>query len=279
MRVTLWGTRGSIASAGPETVRYGGNTACVEVRGRDGSLLVLDAGTGIRRLGATIGPEHRRIDVLLTHLHMDHIQGLGFFQPLFRPQAEVHIWGPPSTTLDLQRRLTRYLSPPLFPVRLRDLPSRVTLHDAPFDPFEIGEFRVTARSVIHPGPTLGYRIEGGPGLLAYLPDHEPALGAARFPDGREWTSGIALADGVDVLLHDAQYTPDEYEERVGWGHSTVQHAAALASQAGARMLVTFHHDPAHHDVFLDALVEEASRASDGLPVIGGREGATFDVSA
>jgi phosphoribosyl 1,2-cyclic phosphodiesterase len=131
MRITLWGTRGSLASPVPETVRYGGNTACVEVRGADGTLLVLDAGTGIRRLGASVGSDVRRVDILLTHLHMDHIQGLGFFKPLEQPGQEVHIWGPPSTTLDLRDRLARYLSPPLFPVRLRDLPCRLTLHHVP----------------------------------------------------------------------------------------------------------------------------------------------------
>ena len=120
MRVRLWGTRGSIASAGPDTVAYGGNTSCVEVEGRDGTIVILDAGTGVRRVGDTYH-EPRRLDILLTHLHMDHIQGLGFFAPLFQKDFEVHVWGPPSTTQDLRTRLTRYLSPPLFPVRLRDV--------------------------------------------------------------------------------------------------------------------------------------------------------------
>jgi ribonuclease BN (tRNA processing enzyme) len=122
MKVTLWGTRGSLATPGPETTRYGGNTSCVEVRADDGSMLVLDAGTGIRRLGDAIADHASRVDLLLTHLHMDHIQGLGFFEPLFRPAIEVHLWGPSSTTQDLRTWLGRYLSPPLFPVRLRDLP-------------------------------------------------------------------------------------------------------------------------------------------------------------
>src|SRR5437899_10586525 len=119
MKVTLWGTRGSIATPGPETLRYGGNTACVEVRGKDGTVVVLDAGTGIRRLGRTLPASLSRVDVLLTHLHMDHIQGLGFFAPLRRPNTEVHLWGPASTPLQLRERLSRYLSPPLFPVHLR----------------------------------------------------------------------------------------------------------------------------------------------------------------
>ncbi|MGH9002901.1 MAG: MBL fold metallo-hydrolase, partial [Acidimicrobiia bacterium] len=128
MKLTVWGTRGSLPSPRPGTARYGGNTSCVQLEMADGSAVVLDAGTGIRRLGASVRPDAGRVDVLLTHLHMDHIQGLGFFKPLDQPGQEVHIWGPPSTTLDLRARLSRYLSPPLFPVRLRDLPCRLTLH-------------------------------------------------------------------------------------------------------------------------------------------------------
>jgi phosphoribosyl 1,2-cyclic phosphodiesterase len=165
VKVTLWGTRGSLASAGPETVRYGGNTACVEVRSDDGDLLVLDAGSGIRRLGAAIGASEARIDILLTHLPMDHIQGLGFFAPLYTGAAEVHLWGPPWIHADLRTRLGRYLSPPLFAVRLRDLPSRVVLHDAPSEP-TIGPFTVGAALVVHPGPTIGYRISHGSRTLA-----------------------------------------------------------------------------------------------------------------
>jgi phosphoribosyl 1,2-cyclic phosphodiesterase len=129
VKVKLWGTRGSLASPGPENLRYGGNTACVEVRGSDGTVLALDAGTGIRRMGAALEPGVKRLDILLTHLHLDHIQGLGFFAPLYRTDLEVHIWGPPSTTLDLGSRLARDFSTTLFPVRLGDLPSRPRLHD------------------------------------------------------------------------------------------------------------------------------------------------------
>src|SRR5947207_10828426 len=147
MRVTLWGTRGSVASPGPDTARYGGNTACVEVEGADGTLLVLDAGTGIRRLGATIPPGIGRVDVLLTHLHMDHIQGLGFFAPLRDPDTEVHIWGPASALLSLRVRLTRYMSPPLFPVHLRDLQCQLVLHEVPCGHAQVGEFKVSSMLV------------------------------------------------------------------------------------------------------------------------------------
>jgi phosphoribosyl 1,2-cyclic phosphodiesterase len=274
-RVCLWGTRGSIASAGPETVAYGGNTSCVEVEGRDGTVVILDAGTGVRRVGDTYR-QPRRLDILLTHLHMDHIQGLGFFAPLFQDDFEIHVWGPPSTTQDLRTRLTRYLSPPLFPVRLRDVAARVELHDVPSGDFRLGQLTICAQSVIHPGPTLGFRLSDGSATISYMPDHEPALGTNGFPDESEWTSGHDLARGADLLIHDAQYTTDEYAQRQGWGHSRVSDAVNLAAQAGAHRLVTFHHDPAHHDDALDAMLADArALAPDSLEVLPGREGETF----
>ena len=277
MRVCLWGTRGSIASAGPDTIAYGGNTACAEVEGRDGTIVILDAGTGVRRVGDTYH-EPRRLDILLTHLHMDHIQGLGFFAPFFSGDYEIHVWGPPSTTLDLRSRLTRYLSPPLFPVRLRDVAARLELHDVPMGEFEIGGLRVTAGMVIHPGPTIGLRVSDGETTMAYVPDHEPALATNGRPADPQWTSGFDLAAGADLLIHDAQYTADEYEQRVGWGHSRILDAVALADMAQVKRLVTFHHDPAHDDLELDAMLEMAQRvAPDGLEVLPGREGMTFQI--
>jgi ribonuclease BN (tRNA processing enzyme) len=274
VRVTFWGTRGSLASAGPETAGYGGNTAAVEVIAENGRILILDAGSGIRRLGLAMSKQ-RRIDILLTHLHMDHIQGLGFFAPLFQPDRDVHIWGPPSTSLDLRTRLGRYLSPPLFPVRLRDLPS-VTLHDASSEDVELGPFVVSSALVIHPGPTLGYRIVESGRVVTYIPDHEPALGARRLPQSPRWTSGYDLAKGADVLIHDAQYVDDEYVRRTGWGHSTVAHALAVARIAGARTLVPFHHDPAHNDDFLDALFDGGGRAED-IAIVPAREGLELEL--
>ena len=277
MKVTFWGTRGSIAAAGAATQGYGGNTACVEVEGDDGTCVVLDAGTGIRALGLSMAPDVRRVDILLSHLHMDHIQGLGFFSPLFRPDIEAHLWGPPSATLDLRSRLSRYLSPPLFPVRLRDLGSRVELHNAPDEPTMIGSLEITADTVIHPGPTVGYRIRENGASMAYLPDHEPALGADGFPGRPEWTSGFDLAAGVDLLVHDAQYFPDELADRIGWGHTSTVDAAAFARLAGARRLAVFHHDPAHDDATLDRLVAEVAAAAPGVEVIGAREGLSISL--
>lgn len=276
MKVTLWGTRGSLASAGPETVRYGGNTSCVEVRGDDGTLLVLDAGTGIRRLGAALG-QITSVDVLLSHLHMDHLQGLGFFAPIYRSEVEVHIWGPPSTTENLQARLIRYLYPPPFPVRLRELPCRLALHDVPLGRFEIGGLQVEAALVCHPGPTVGYRITERALVLAYVPDHEPALGAERFPPERTWLSGFGLAAGADVLIHDTQYADAEYPRFVGWGHSAAGHSLAFAAAAGVKRLVPFHHNPAHSDDELDRLVATMRAAHPPFEIIPGTEGLTLEL--
>jgi phosphoribosyl 1,2-cyclic phosphodiesterase len=272
VKAAFWGTRGSLPTPGRGTEAHGGNTSCVELRPRDGGVVVLDAGTGIVPLGRTLADEPR-VDVLLTHLHLDHILGLGFFAPLFDPRAEVHIWGPSSTTLDLQRRLTRYLSPPLFPVALRDLPCRLELHDVPLG-VEVGLPTATfeASLVCHPGPTVGYRVTCGSGAtVAYLSDHEPALGCHPFPSYAEWTSGSDLAAGVDVLIHDSQYTEEEYASRIGWGHSTLGDAIQFADLVDARRLIAFHHDPTHGDDFLDAFIAGRTLRN-GEPVVAAREG-------
>jgi phosphoribosyl 1,2-cyclic phosphodiesterase len=275
LTVTLWGTRGSVPAPGPDTVRYGGNTACVAVDPGDGTLVVLDAGTGIRRLGAASAPAPSRVDLLLTHLHMDHIQGLGFFGLLRVPDVEAHIWGPASATHSLRERLARYLSPPLFPVRVRDLP-RLQLHEVPCGEFAIGRLRVSAAYVCHPNPTVGYRLAAPEGTVAYLPDHEPALGLRGAFHSGAWTSGYALAVGADLLIHDAQYTDAEYAERAGWGHSSIRQAFAFAALAEVQQLVPFHHDPSHSDGELDDLLGAAvDELQPRFRVAAGAEGETF----
>ena len=279
MRVTLWGTRGSLATPGAAMQGYGGNTSCVGVLGDAGTMLVLDAGTGVRGLAATIPADAKRIDVLLTHLHMDHIQGLGFFSPIYRPDVEVHVWGPASTTLRLRARLMRYFSPPLFPVSLSELPS-LTFHEVPGDDIDIGEFRICAALVSHPGPTVGYRITSPEGsVLTYLPDHEPALAALRFPSlPRQWTSGGTLAANADLLIHDAQYSSQEYCGHCGWGHSSLAHAMDFGTLAAVRQLVPFHHDPSHTDADIDRLTQEAMDAARPAYVVTpGREGAVLEI--
>jgi phosphoribosyl 1,2-cyclic phosphodiesterase len=255
VNVRFWGTRGSLPTPGPHTARYGGNTSCVEVQTdtEPTAVVALDGGTGICRFGGSLGPEVRRLDLLLTHLHMDHIIGLGFCPALFRTDLEVHIWGPPSPAAGLRDRLSRYLSPPLFPVRLRDLPSRPVLHDLALnEPFELPGLTVVADLVCHPGPTAGYRLSDGTSTLAYISDHEPALGGLH---DRRWTSGYDLAKGATLLVHDAQYTDAEYEARIGWGHSTIAHVEALAELAGVERTMAFHHDPGHDDEMIDAMYE------------------------
>jgi len=280
MQVTLWGTRSSLATPGPEMARYGGNTSCVGVVGRDGTMLVLDAGTGIRRLAATIPESMRRVDILLSHLHMDHIQGLGFFAPLYRPDFEVHIWGPGSVTLGLQARLMRYLSPPLFPINISELPCKLTFHEISSRDIDIGEFRVCSALVCHPGPTVGYRISGPEGgVLTYLPDHEPALGALRFPIlPLEWTSGGTLAAEADLLIHDGQYSAAEYPSHCGWGHSSLNQALDFGTLTEVKQLVPFHHDPDHTDTDLDQLIAEAiEETKPGYKVTPGIEGTVFEL--
>ena len=277
MRVTLFGTRGSIPAPGPETLRYGGNTAAVEVCGKDGTVLVLDAGTGIRRLGTHLSTT-TQVDILLSHLHMDHIQGLGFFGPLFNPLTKVHVWGPASSVHSLETRLARYLSPPLFPVHLRDLPN-VVCHEVPFPAFDIGPFRIRTSLICHPGPTVGYRIESEDGVIAYLCDHEPALGLSngRWPSP-DWISGYDIAVNADLLIHDAQYTDEEYERCIGWGHSTYRHAFEFAARVGAKRIVPFHHDPSHDDEMLDRLLDHAvADFKCSCLASPGHEGATFEL--
>ncbi len=283
MIVRFWGTRGSLAAPGPATVRYGGDTSTVEVRAADTgdrSVVVLDAGTGIRRLGETIEPDIERVDVLLSHLHMDHIQGLGFFAPLFRPGLEVHIWGPASLEAGLGSRLRRYLSPPFFPTRLHEVPCDLHIHDLPNGEIDIPGLTVDCDFVCHPGLTVGFRLDDGVSTMAYLPDHEPALGSVSFPSAPAWTSGFDLAHRVDLLIHDAQYTDDQYAERIGWGHSTVAHAALFASHVGARRLAAFHHDPTHDDATIEELLEVARAIADGeLEVFGATDTYRVDLAA
>jgi phosphoribosyl 1,2-cyclic phosphodiesterase len=261
MRARIWGCRGSLAAPGPSTLRYGGNTSCLEVRGEAGGLVVLDAGTGIRALGLTDLPD--RIHLLLTHLHIDHIEGLGFFRPVWLRDTELHVWGPPSPTRTLEERIARYLSPPLFPRELSELPCRLVFHDVPAEEWELEGLRVLAGPVAHPGPTVGYRLSENGRALAYIPDHEPALATRLDELEGEWISGWDVATGADVLLHDAQFTETEYPLRVGWGHSSVAHAVSFAARAQVQRLLLFHHDPSRSDEELESLLARARELSDG----------------
>jgi phosphoribosyl 1,2-cyclic phosphodiesterase len=280
VRLTIWGCRGSVPTPGPDTVHYGGNTSCVEVSLDDGTMLVLDAGTGIRRLGFELLDRGlRRIHLLLTHLHLDHLEGLRFFAPLWDERVTLDIWGPPSPLLSLRERISRSFSPPLFPAELRDVPAAVTFHDVPRQRWTIGSASLAADLVLHPGPTVGFRIETKRVSFAYLPDHEPALAGAFEDRSRDWISGASIATDVDVLLHDAQYFEDEYEERIGWGHSSVADAVAFTRAVGAGRLVLFHHEPRHSDGSLERLESRARSLAgrDEVQPILAREGMVVEL--
>ena len=281
MRARIWGSRGSIASPGAGTVGYGGNTSCVEVRLANGEIVILDAGTGMLPLGAELRREGaKRLHLLLSHLHVDHLEGLGMFAPTWSPDAELHIWGPPSPVASLDERIATYFSPPLFPVHLSEVPARVTFHDAAESEWTIGGARLMSSAILHPGPTVGYRLEEDGRVLAYITDHEPVLGADDLAtDPPEWTSGYAIARRADLLIHDCQYTPEEYETRVGFGHSTTEHTAAFATMAEVDRLLLFHHDPMHTDAELESIRDEVVRLW-GVPEERcqlAAEGATYEV--
>jgi phosphoribosyl 1,2-cyclic phosphodiesterase/DNA-binding response OmpR family regulator len=285
MRVRFWGTRGSIAKPGPGTVRYGGNTSCVEVRTRAGTLLVLDCGTGAHALGhaleaAKTGP--LRGHILISHTHWDHIQGVPFFAPLFVEGNEWDVYAPRGLRESVRETLAGQMQYTYFPVSLDQFAATVRFHDLVEGAFTIADVRVTARYLNHPALTLGYRLEADGVALVYATDHEPhsralAAGDAAALAGEDRRHVEFLA-GADLLIHDAQYTAAEYAEKVGWGHSPVESVVAAARAAGARRLVLFHHDPLRDDAALDQVVAAARRqGGSALEVTAAAEGQTLDV--
>ena len=261
MKVNLWGVRGSIPTTSPESKIYGGQTSCILVSEQD-SLIVLDGGSGIQSFSDSLIPNSKRVDVLLTHLHLDHIQGLGFFKPFFHEDIEVHLWGPSSNADSLSSRLGRYFSPPLFPVRLLELPCKLILHEIGNTEFEIGHFEIQSSYIIHPGPTLGYRIKGKQSVFTYLPDHEPALGKNGMIKDHDWISGYSIAQHADLLYHDGQYTASDYATRKGWGHSSIEDTLAFAAACEVNHLLIGHHDPGRTDAQLDELTREFKKDID-----------------
>ena len=278
MKIRIWGCRGSLAAPGPDTVKYGGNTSSVEVVLSDGTLLILDAGTGIRALGRHIAGTNgdgdteppKKINLFLSHLHLDHVEGIGFFSALWNPDVELHVWGPPSPLRSLQDRIATLMSPPLFPVHLADVPCRPIYHDVPDEELQIGSATVYVQPVAHRGSTVGFRIEENGRSFAYIPDHEPALGVDLEKVEPEWVSGFAVAQGADVLFHDSQYTEDEYPLHRAWGHSSIAHTVTFGQMTKAKELVLFHHDPAHSDEQLEGHLKRATElagGNNGAPVL------------
>jgi phosphoribosyl 1,2-cyclic phosphodiesterase len=290
MSLTLrfWGTRGSIPSPGSATVRYGGNTPCVELRTADGWLVILDAGTGIRELGRSLMERANGDgvdgDIFLTHAHWDHIQGIPFFAPLFHRGNHFTIWGSRSLQTSIDRVVRDQMSPVVFPVSFEELQARIDFQELAEERRAGCGYEVRAIAVRHPGGALGYRFterNGGDGGLVYVSDNELSP-SARYDDPPHWRERfVEFAHGADVLVHDTMYTAEEYASFVGWGHSTYDDAVELALDAQVKRLVLFHHRPERTDDEVDrcaARCRELVQARGArLEVLAAAEGMTLIV--
>jgi phosphoribosyl 1,2-cyclic phosphodiesterase len=288
LTLRFWGTRGSIPSPGPSTVRYGGNTPCVELRTAEGWLIILDAGTGIRELGRSLLDRARggavAGDIFLTHAHWDHIQGIPFFAPLFLKGNHFTIWGSQSLETSIDRVVRDQMSPTVFPVTFEELDARIDFQELADRPTAGNGYEVSAMPVRHPGGALGYRFTNGNAdgrALVYVSDNE-LNPAARYDDQPGWRERfVAFTRGAAVLVHDTMYTVDEYESFVGWGHSTYADAVELAMEAEVEQLVLFHHRPERTDDDVDRCLEgcRAMAAARGSPlrIVAAAEGMTLEV--
>jgi len=273
MRITFHGVRGSTPCHGPETAKYGGNTACVSVEVDGEEPILCDLGTGFRYFGRSWWESRGSIfrgTALVTHLHWDHIMGLPFFSPLISSKSHLTVRGPRQEDGSFEDAVRRVVQPPTFPVTLDEFPGSVSLVDTGDESFMVGSVRVLSRFVPHIGPTLGFRIEHAGRSVAYVSDHQQPLDGSFSvaPSVRE------LAEGVDLLIHDAQYTASEFAHKAHWGHSTQDYAVALAASCGARRLAMFHHDPERTDAELDSI---ESCAGSGLEVFAAREGLVLEL--
>ena len=287
MRVTFWGTRGSLAKPGPATVRYGGNTSCVQVETDAGTLIVLDCGTGVHALGQELMRPGRPVSghILISHTHWDHIQGLPFFTPLFVSGNRWDIYGPRGLGASLEGTLAGQMQYDYFPVTLDALRADVCYHDLVEGSLEIGEIQVRTRYLNHPALTLGFRLEVDGATLAYICDHEPHARYLATHAGELAGEDLAHADflrGADLVIHDAQYTQGEYPTRAGWGHSTADYAVRICRAAGVPRLALTHHDPLHDDDALDRMMDALLASLDGegsaLEVFAAREGQVLELT-
>ncbi len=277
MKLTVWGARGSVPAPGEHTVQYGGNTPCVFLEHR-GSGLVLDAGSGLRNLGSAIAGSASAgaVDLLLSHVHWDHIQGVPFFAPLYSDQWQVRAYGPRPEEMPLATALEQQMAPPYFPLHFAAVARRLQVTEITADPLQIGPFEVASVLLRHPGRTFGYRIRpvaGGPSV-SYLTDNE--LGSRA-----EWAGVVGFLRSTDLLVHDAMFTEAEAEARTGWGHSSLDRVVDLAVACGAARVLLFHHDPNRSDADLDRLLEHAraraDQAGSSLVVDAAREGDTIEL--
>jgi phosphoribosyl 1,2-cyclic phosphodiesterase/ActR/RegA family two-component response regulator len=298
-RVKFWGVRGSIPTPGPTTVQYGGNTSCVEVRA-DGQIIILDAGTGMRLLGQQLAAEFESqpIDatLLLTHTHWDHIQGLPFFQPVYKPQNHLRILGFEGARHGLEVVLAGQMESPFFPIGLREVPANVRIDELKEMSFNVGPVRVEAAFANHPGICVGYRLFTSGGSIAFFPDNEPFPEAAlptRAVGGAEASARsfaksenrkmIDFLRGTDVLIMDTQYDVSEYQRHTGWGHGCLDDVVSLALEAEAKTLFLFHHDPCHDDAKISQMLDHARKLvaarKASLRVEAAREGAMVELPA
>ena len=281
MHLRFWGTRGSIATPGASTLRYGGNTSCVEVVTNAGHRFIFDCGTGARALGGYLlanAPKPTTGTILLSHTHWDHIQGFPFFVPLFIPGNRFTVGGPRGANSSLPEVLSGQMEYTYFPVELGQLGAQIIYRDLNEGAHEFDGVRVTAQFLNHPAIALGYRIEADDVSLLYLCDHEPYWEALWRSDAEPGRLESILHDGdrrhaafmqnADVVIHDAQYTPEEYPAKKNWGHSTYTYVAQIAAAANVKRLFLTHHDPTHSDDFLDEVERKAREvaASLGSPV-------------
>jgi len=272
MEVRFWGTRGSIPTPGPHTVRFGGNTSCVEVRTAEGHIFIFDCGTGARPLGeALMAPPVAPVSasILFSHTHWDHIQGFPFFAPAFEPRNTIAVYGPEGGRRSLHDTLARQMELSYFPVELSQLPATLSYTDLGEGAHTIGGARIVAQYLNHPAVTLGYRVEADGAAVVYACDHEPFGGALWRTDAAPGPVESILHEGdrrhahfladADLVIHDAQYTPEEYRWRKSWGHSTFEYVVELACTAGVKRLALTHHDPSHDDAVV-AEIERRARA-------------------
>lgn len=270
--VSFFGVRGSTPCSSPEIARFGGNTSCVVVQRAGEAPIVCDVGTGLRYYGLTLDTPSFIGAILVSHLHWDHVQGLPFFPQLLDPGSSVRIFGPPEADRSFGRAFCDFVQPPYFPISLDDLRGQIEFVDLDEATAEIGSARVTARPVPHSGRTNGYRIEWDDCVVVYIPDHQEPFDPADIAP-----SVLELAAGADLLIHDAQFTPELLTARPDWGHCTTRYAGRVAERAGARRLAMFHHDPLHSDETVERLEDEAQDWGLDVEVFAAAEGMKLDL--